>query len=812
MTYSGVLFSDGECCGYSYSGPVTARIFDKAEGADALWEETHAEVPVEQGYLSIELGSVVPLPVETMLPPLWLELELEGIGTLSPRVALTAVPFSVRAWDSERLGGKMADEFAAADHAHEGEFVKPGEAGAVTEGMVADGAVGLQGLSADGCIADNVLRRDAVNSSWVCGPDNDTIYVPGVGLALAPGNVLDVDQVAVELWATGVCYDSPDELYAELDGRYSSLGHDHDTSYVQVGAEDAVSTAMLQDGSVTLEKLGNMCVTGQVLRKTATGWACSDAAQGTTLSNLVCAAGQVPQFDGSKWACSDSVPKPPKCEGPLAGLQFDGTSWSCVQRPDLVSDSWGFIWDDQEHYATSWANANAACKGRGGRLPTVTELFRVSAAVTGEVGTPYNSNYLWAGIKWHPGQYTIVRLTDGSIGGDVANSARPYRCVFPNTSIFYFAGNNCYGAPGFECYAAADPKQRYNIDARDRPPVTWVAASDECAFYHAFVATAGDFARLVAREPGLPNGSNQWLWTADTSRYDAADLVRWNNVDLAYNAAGSYVNYAGKQNVAYRFRCIGVNYAAGAHPNVIEGEFVAESTYLKADSQDRQKATLPDAITTCFQAAGHLPSERDYMVLIRAGMPNGPAAWEWTSDASHYVYNQVVLWKGADLDFADYYPQWATWTDRKPPAAYPYRCVYNPIDPQYLGPPDGKCNVGAPCFTVERGAEFKATMWADSADRVPANFITAVQECYGAGGRLASFRDMIELVRAGLPTGVGTWLWTTDAAGDNGATVMVVKWTGADLAFDGSNPNYATWSDKSPATVRPYRCVWTNEL
>jgi hypothetical protein len=496
----------------------------------------------------------------------------------------------------------------------------------------------------------------------------------------------------------------------------------------------------------------------------------------------------------------------------MASLQFDGKQFKCVSLGGLEADAWGYMWDGDEHYATSWANANAACKARGGRLPTVTELFRVSAAGTGEIGTPYDANYLWSNNQWHPASYTIVRLTDGGVTGELATNGRPYRCVFPNNPSAYFAGNHCYGPPGAECYTSTDPNHRYNIDKYDRPLLTYMGAVDECNFYHATLAATWEYAELAPHAPGLPNGSNNWLWTSDSTRYDAVDLVRWSGTDLAYAANGANVSYAQRTPGSYRFRCLGVNFAAGTHPNTVAGEVVAEETYLKSESADRPKSQMSDAITTCFNAGGHLPLEREWMTLVRAGLPAGSNTWLWSADASRAEYTQVVLWKDIDLSFTGYYSANSTWADRAPTNQYPYRCAYYPFDAAFSGPEDGKCVVGAPCYVTEKGGDEKALMWADPTDRAPLSYMAAVQTCYGLGGHLSSFRDLFELIRDGLPQGSGTWVWTTDGAGDNGLYVMVVKWVGVDKAYIGTNPTYASYSDKNASTSRPYRCVWTNEL
>jgi len=122
--FDGVLFTSEQCCGFSYEGPVTFRLCDVPEGACVLgggpaWEETHEAGVVDGGYLHADLGAQVALPPAAFAGPRWLEVELsEGIGVLSPRVALTAVPYAWQCLDASTLGGKAAGDFSPASHAH----------------------------------------------------------------------------------------------------------------------------------------------------------------------------------------------------------------------------------------------------------------------------------------------------------------------------------------------------------------------------------------------------------------------------------------------------------------------------------------------------------------------------------------------------------------------------------------------------------------------------------------------------------------------------------------------------------------------
>jgi hypothetical protein len=111
-------------------------------------------------------------------------------------------------------------------------------------------------------------------------------------------------------------------------------------------------------------------------------------------------------------------------------------------------------------------------------------------------------------------------------------------------------------------------------------------------------------------------------------------------------------------------------------------------------------------------------------------------------------------------------------------------------------------------------------MWFDTFDRAPALDVTAaIDACRKLGGHLPSERDLIEAIRAGLPNGSNTFLQTSDPEiGQvpmvSGILLGVVKWTGTMPTYDDvwttTADSRATWG--WPTDVRPYRCMWTNEL
>ena len=106
LTHQGALFdAQGE--------PVNAalrfvfRLYDRAEGGIPLWVEV-SEVAVEGGAYTATLGESAALPAELFAgDDLFLEVEVDG-DLLAGRLALTSVPFALRAGVADDVRGDIA--------------------------------------------------------------------------------------------------------------------------------------------------------------------------------------------------------------------------------------------------------------------------------------------------------------------------------------------------------------------------------------------------------------------------------------------------------------------------------------------------------------------------------------------------------------------------------------------------------------------------------------------------------------------------------------------------------------------------------
>ena len=132
MHYQGYLTNaDGEAvhCPDAVACPdqsfaITFRLYDSVEGGDPLWVETHLNVPVVRGTFDVVLGADSPLDPADVADPMWLGVEINGAGEMSPRQRLVSAAFAMHAGraeasdvasladDADRLGGFDAAEYA----------------------------------------------------------------------------------------------------------------------------------------------------------------------------------------------------------------------------------------------------------------------------------------------------------------------------------------------------------------------------------------------------------------------------------------------------------------------------------------------------------------------------------------------------------------------------------------------------------------------------------------------------------------------------------------------------------------------------
>ena len=89
MTYQGQLFGvNGEVQG---GFAMTFRLYGQAEGGEAMWSESHPNVPVVDGIFVVELGSLTPFEGQLRIEgPLYLSVQLGTREEMQPRMLIGA--------------------------------------------------------------------------------------------------------------------------------------------------------------------------------------------------------------------------------------------------------------------------------------------------------------------------------------------------------------------------------------------------------------------------------------------------------------------------------------------------------------------------------------------------------------------------------------------------------------------------------------------------------------------------------------------------------------------------------------------------
>ncbi|MGO9274255.1 MAG: hypothetical protein ACLQOO_29135, partial [Terriglobia bacterium] len=99
---------------------LSFSLFELREGGSPLWSESQKVQVDEQGRYTVLLGATqpegLPLDLFTSGKALWLGVQPQLPGAVEqPRVLLVAVPYALKASDSDTLGGKPASAYALAD-------------------------------------------------------------------------------------------------------------------------------------------------------------------------------------------------------------------------------------------------------------------------------------------------------------------------------------------------------------------------------------------------------------------------------------------------------------------------------------------------------------------------------------------------------------------------------------------------------------------------------------------------------------------------------------------------------------------------
>lgn len=113
LSYYGLL-SDSSGNPLVGAHSITFRLYDDLSTGSRLWEESH-QVNLDKGIFQVVLGMAQPLDI-TFDRPLWISLEVNREGEMSPRLPLVSVGYALNA---ASLNSVPAANFLRSDHGGE---------------------------------------------------------------------------------------------------------------------------------------------------------------------------------------------------------------------------------------------------------------------------------------------------------------------------------------------------------------------------------------------------------------------------------------------------------------------------------------------------------------------------------------------------------------------------------------------------------------------------------------------------------------------------------------------------------------------
>lgn len=516
----------------------------------------------------------------------------------------------------------------------------------------------------------------------------------------------------------------------------------------------------------------------------------------------------------------------------LNAAEVTSTSYLCNTASSVaangyaVTDAWGEVWDGLSRPLATYADANTVCNNLGGRLPTVSELYRnnhTTGLSSSSISSSTNNDNLWTlipGITTNTRQ--AVRLSDGVVTSANVTSKTAYRCVWPDTSPAGFDSNACFGSPGSECESIGVNE---NIDAADRPALPYASAAAECAFYKGNIPVLSSWDNIL--HAGLGNGSNQWLQTANATYWYnggyGTSLVRWSGTATEqWNYEGGKGAYGVASNLR-NFRCIGnaqPSQLIQASAPVCNGGCFNTSDHgspLIMDSQDRAVVTHAQAAEACRALGAELPNHEEMSSLIHAGLPNGSNTYLWLTDPIYYYSggyaNALARWAGNGD---------SSWVFDNTEGGYSqatvakgYRCMWRArvADlPTCTGSQGiNRSQNTYQCATLSNGdsanqangSQFVdnwGNAW-DGTERAANTYSAAANVCSALGARLPTATE-IYAVRANQSI--------APSIGDNSATNPLWTKTASTLAANHIQVKVSDGiaSNGSDAAAASYRCIW----
>lgn len=234
---------------------IAFRIFDAARGGNEVWREDHAAVMVaDDGAIQIALGSVTRIDEGLLRGGVaYLEVTVDGT-TLDPRLALTSVPYALRAAVAERVENLDFSSLQrrVSQSCNPGNFIQSiAEDGSVTCGAGSAGSgditgvIAGEGLSGGGASGDATLSVAFGGSGTAPTAARSDHDHAGVYLRAGSSLVCDSDEKVTGLDAAGNVLCDDDIRFQYFAG--NGLDLNGDTFSVRYGAGGSANAAVRSD-------------------------------------------------------------------------------------------------------------------------------------------------------------------------------------------------------------------------------------------------------------------------------------------------------------------------------------------------------------------------------------------------------------------------------------------------------------------------------------------------------------------------------------------------------------------------------------
>ena len=211
MSYQGVLTDGSGAPVADGNHSLVFKLYSVSTGGAALWTETQPTVNTTTGVLSVTLGSVTPIGI-AFDGALWLGIEVDGGGELTPRIELTTSPYAFQA--------KSVDDDA------------------VTSAKIADGTIAVGDIAGSQVVTSVNTLTDAVT------------LAQGANVTITPaGNTLTIASTAAGGNSLDMAYDEggagAGKLITADNGAVDIAGADGLTVAGMIGAGTTTPTAQL---------------------------------------------------------------------------------------------------------------------------------------------------------------------------------------------------------------------------------------------------------------------------------------------------------------------------------------------------------------------------------------------------------------------------------------------------------------------------------------------------------------------------------------------------------------------------------------